>query len=180
VPEKLRRIFIATLIVGLLGTMWDLAGVRYFRGARVNGQPFTSTNLYPTVDYELRAAYSWADKNLPQDAVIQHNPVRFRRALDFGLYSHAETGVADMDARLFGAPKAAVLRRIRTIAPVFAGPMPRRDVASRLHSAGVDYLVVTAIDPVWATIGGPPSDWTCVYRSRDVCLARVGRGETKP
>jgi hypothetical protein len=178
IPRRLNRIFLAMVVVGLLGTAWDLAGLRFYHGARVNGRPFTFTNQYPKLDFELRAAYAWADGHLPRNAIVQHNPLRFRRALDFGLYGRGRVAVADPDARLFGAPQSAVVERILLLAPLFERPMPRPEAVRRLQRAGVDYVMVTSIDPVWRAAGHPPAGWGCVYRTPDVCMARVASGET--
>lgn len=178
VPHRLGRIFLAMIGVGLLGTAWDVAGLRFFHGARVNGQRFTSTNQYPDVDFELRAAYAWADGHLPRQAIVQHNPVRFRRALDFGLYGHGRVAVADTDARLFGAPQPEVVERIRLIAPLFLRPVPTPEAEDRLRSAGVDYLMMTSNDPVWAALRGPPPGWACIYRTPHVCVGRIAAKET--
>jgi hypothetical protein len=173
VPPRLRRVFVGLVVVGLLGTAWDLAGLRFFHGALVNGRPFSFANQYPRVDLEQRAAYQWAAGHLPRDAIVQHNPVRFKRALDFGLYGHGRVAVADVDARLFGAPQTGVIERVRLIAPLFLRPIPQSEAVRRLQLAGVDYLMTTSLDPVWGAARNPPPGWTCVYRTPHVCIARV-------
>ena len=127
-------------------------------------------NAHPEVDYDSRGAYEWINRTLPASVIVQHNPKQAYRALDFGLYGDRPVGVADVEAKLFGADDQAVQQRIATVTPIFERPMPDLEVRERAASAGVGGLLLTSADPLWQAGGGPPRDWTCQYRSAHSCV----------
>lgn len=175
-PERRLRAIgpVATLALalGLAATIWDVAGLRFVR------PPFVPTSFGALIadrpdDDDQRAAYEWATRHLPAQAVIQHDPALHRRSFDFGLYGTHRTGVADREAQLFGARPADVAARIATLAPIFRTPMAPADMARRARMARVDYLLFVARDPVWARAGGPPPGVRCLYRQPLACLVAV-------
>ena len=122
--------------------------------------PWTSKGGYyafmyadPATERALRGAYGWADANLPAGAVLQHDPTR-SRAFDFALYGSHPVAVADGYGSLFGADTTKVARRIAALAPIFAGTLPAAEVRSRALAAGIDDIVVSAADPVFAQADG--------------------------
>jgi hypothetical protein len=159
----------AALALGLAATVWDMAGLRltcpYFFAGFVN--------THPAVDYDARGAYQWADRNLPGQVVMQHNPTGNARAMDFGLYSDRPVAVADSDARLFGASQTAVQARISSLQPIFDRALPRAELRERAARSGVSAILLTSLDPLWRAHGAPPGDWTCEYRSVDSCIMLV-------
>lgn len=105
--------------------------------------------------------------------MLQQSPVP-RRVFDFGLYGLQPTGVADAEARLFGAPPEAVASRLADVAPIFRDRLDGAEVRRRAEAAGIGALVVTAQDAPWS---GPDS-W--VWRSQAVYadpLVRILRVE---
>jgi hypothetical protein len=90
--------------------------------------------------------------------------------MDFGLYSDRPVAVADGDARLFGAAEPAVASRLTLLTPIFQRPMPTSELRQRAAAAGVGGLLLTSIDPLWRSAGGPPPGWTCQYRSARSCV----------
>ena len=101
----------ALLALGLAAVLWDVVGLRFIR------PPYIATSEGDLIaarvdDDDQRAAYEWANLNLPPQVIIQHNPALHRRMFDFGLYGTHRTGVADRDATLFGASAADVTARI--------------------------------------------------------------------
>jgi hypothetical protein len=168
----------ATLVLGLMATAYDLTGLRFIRPPRFMTQ-MDYINRYPDMDAQLRHAYVALDQTIPHSAVVQHNPVLAERVLDFGLYGHNRVAVADSQAQLFGASKAQVEIRIARLAPLFERAMPFADARRIAHADGVDYLVVTSLDPAWQIAGHVPDDWPCIYRSRDVCVAPVSTVKEK-
>jgi hypothetical protein len=131
---------------------------------------FTSA---PELTHELRAAYGWAARNLPEGATLQHNANLTRRSLDFGLYGRHWPAVADREANLFGASRQAVDQRLAQLAPIFSGRALPQDLLNRSANARIDYLLFTAKDRVWRAQGGPPTGLACVYRSTLLCIARA-------
>ena len=158
------------LLLGSLGTAWDIVGLRLIREPWFPVEPVETNNSPPT-SYALRTAYGWANKNLPDNALIQHNPAITQRSLDFGLYSHHWPAIADEQAHLFGSGAQATAARMRLVKPIFAGPLSARSIAQRARSSRIDYLLFASRDPVWRLHGGPPLP--CIYRSALVCIAPV-------
>jgi len=156
----------AALALGLATMVWDMAGLR------LRCPEFSAgfVNAHPAVDYDSRGAYQWIDRTVPADVLIQHDPAAGPRALDFGLYSDRPVAVADGDARLFGAPEPAVRSRVAILAPIFQRPMPAGELRQRAAEAGVGGLLLTSVDPLWRSTGGPPAGWTCQYRSAHSCV----------
>ncbi len=162
---------LALMLVGYGTTAYGLFWLRAFPAA---GFPDTAfINARPDVDRALRDAYEWAAANLPLDAVLQHGPAA-PRVFDFGLYGRQRVGVADADAMLFGAAKAAVFGRIHDLLPVFASTLAPSEVRVRAGAARVDALVVSAQDPVW----DDPASWVwsskAAYANPRVRIIRVG------
>lgn len=163
------------LILGLAGTAWDLVGLRVIRPPWFPTRPLQADNNR-AMTLDLRTAYGWADRHLPAGVILQHNPARAQRVLDFGLYSHHWPAVADEQAHLFGASRAAVMARIALLQPIFGGPLSPAALAARSRHARVDYLLLTNNDPVWRAEGGPPHALSCVYRTVRICIAPVPKG----
>lgn len=172
--RRLSPLTIGLLVLGLAGTIWDLAGLRVIRAPAFPTRPL-ELNAIPALDYELRAAYRWADAHLPPDATLQHNPSRQHRAFDFGLYGHHWPAVADSEATLFGASKKLVVDRMTILKPVFDEAILPADLARRANAARADYLLFTRMDPVWRLSGGPPASVTCLYRNSSVCIAPLSK-----
>lgn len=141
-----RRTLAALWLIGCATTLYGLVELRIFRTSGDAG--VRSINARPDIDHALRDAYAWAGANLPADLVLQHDPTP-PRVFSFGLYGRQPVGVADQDARLFGASDEAVSRRIVLLLPVFAGALDDADLRRRVAEAGIGALVVSAQDPVW-------------------------------
>lgn len=161
-------------ILGCFGSIYDIVAQRLARPSLVHTWPI-SQNREPAIDYDLRAAYGWADRVLPDGATIQHNPASQKRVFDFGLYGGHWPAVADHEAGLFGASQRAVDARMRVLAPVFDGRSTADDMALRARSVGADYLLFTATDPAWRN--GPPLP--CLYRTTKLCIADMRAKETR-
>lgn len=174
--DKLVVLLLGSL--GLITTLADATGLRAVREPALR-TTLAFTNRHPAMDAELRLAYHWANRNLPDDAVIQHNPAIDARAIDFGLYGRHRTGVADGVAELFGADPTRVDQRVAIIAPAFTRPEPPAATRQRLAAIGADTILLTSRDPLWQRAGGPPSQWACLYRTATVCIAQPGRLEQR-
>jgi hypothetical protein len=147
------------LVLGYCTTLYAFVSLRAF--VEMPLEP--KSRLFvaaPASDRELRMAYRWADDHLPLSIVLQHNPRPDRRAVSFGMYSRHPVGVSDGYGELFGAREAPVDERLRKLYPLFMTTLSDADVAARARSEGIDALVVTEGDPVWAD----RSSW--VWRNR--------------
>ncbi|WP_313808777.1 hypothetical protein [Sphingobium sp.] len=176
--RRLHPLAIGLLVLGSVGTAWDLFGLRLIRPPLFPVRPIEVNNSPPTA-YALRQAYGWADDHLPGQAIIQHNPAITLRVLDFGLYGHHWPAVADEQANLFGSGAKAAADRMALLKPIFNRPLPAQDIIRRAASARIDYLLFAARDPIWRLHGGPPAAFPCVYRSPLICIAPIA-GETRP
>ncbi len=140
-------LIVVTAALGLAGVACDLIGLRAFHALGLEGEPGMRRDA--GLDRELRAAYTWLDGNVARSTVVQHNPDA-ERALAYGLYGRFRVAVSDRhNARLFGAPDAAIARRLGDLVPVFASSMPAEQARRRLAGHRVDIAVVTAADPAW-------------------------------
>jgi hypothetical protein len=148
--QRLRQaspLIVVPAALGLAGVAYDLIGLRAFHVLGLQGEPGMRRDA--GLDRELRAAYTWLDRNVARSSVVQHNPDA-ERALAYGLYGRFRVAVSDRhNARLFGAPDAAIARRLGDLIPVFAAPMPPEEARRRLIDHQVDIAVVTAADRVW-------------------------------
>jgi hypothetical protein len=170
--RRIKPFALFLLILGASATIWDLAGLRVIRPPYFPMRTLEFTSA-PELTHELRAAYGWAARNLPEGATLQHNANLTRRSLDFGLYGRHWPAVADREANLFGASRQAVDQRLAQLAPIFSGRALPQDLLNRSANARIDYLLFTAKDRVWRAQGGPPTGLACVYRSTLLCIARA-------
>jgi hypothetical protein len=152
--ERLRLpgLIAALLLLGYATTLYGFAGMRAYPASGVPS--FAFLNGRPDIDRALRTAYTWAGTHLPRTRVLQHAPGA-PRVFDFGLYGGQPVGVADREARLFGASQAAVAERLAQVEPIFRDALDGDEVRRRATAAGIDALVVTAQDAPWAN----PDSW---------------------
>lgn len=162
------------LCLGLVGTAWDIVGLRVIRAPFLPVRPIELNNA-PPISHALRDAYGWANRHVPTNAIIQYNPTITARGIDFGLYGHNWPAVADFQANLFGAAQGQVNDRLAVVAPIFSRPLSLVEIAQRARKARIDYLLFTARDPVWRLRRAPPVGLSCVYRTALVCIAPVVR-----
>ncbi|NML89204.1 MULTISPECIES: hypothetical protein [unclassified Sphingobium] len=174
--RKLHPMALALLALGSAGTAWDLFGMRLIRLPLFAVRPIGLNNS-PSTSYAQRQAYEWADRHLPPDAVLQHNPSITLRAVDFGLYGRHWPAVADEQAYLFGAGVKATADRMASLSPIFTRPLPAQDTLRRVRTAHIDYLLFAQRDPIWRRHGGPPAAFPCVYRSQFICIAPVPKAD---
>ncbi|MEE7503585.1 hypothetical protein [Methylobacterium mesophilicum] len=158
------------LALGYATTLYGFVGMRAYPAS--DRPAFARLAGHPDIDRSLRAAYTWAGTHLPRDLVMQQSPVP-RRVFDFGLYGLQPTGVADAEARLFGAPPEAVAARLADVAPIFRDILDGAAVRRRAAAAGIGALVITAQDAPWSS----PDSWVwrspAVYADPRVRILRV-------
>ena len=140
----------ALAVAAALGLATTVYGLFWLRAFVTLGPPHAVFfNRRPDVDLAKRHAYEWAARSLSHDTVLQANPGA-RRVFDFGLYGRNRTGVADGEAMLFGASATAVTARLDSVEPMFVAAQPAAAIRHGATAAGIDALVVSAEDPVWA------------------------------
>jgi hypothetical protein len=134
--------------IGVCGVVYDLVMLRAFHATKmvVPGGNITA----PHVELELRRAYEWLNAHVSRQTVTQHNPDA-SRVFASALYGRQRVGVSDLHtAYLLGAARHAVRGRLEQLMPIFKEALPAADVAARARYHGIDVLVISAIDPVWA------------------------------
>ncbi len=170
--KRLPTLIVVFAATGYLTTAYALVMMRAYRAVPLVAER-RFINAHPMTDRALRTAYVWAARHLPRRMVLQHNPTT-ARAFDFGLYGANRVAVADSFAGLYGAPQAAVLQRFNEVFPIFAVSSPPSAVRARAAANGIDALIVTADDPVWAN----RTSWVWrarpVYASPSVRIVPVG------
>jgi hypothetical protein len=164
--------FRALLLVGALGNVWDMVGMRVIRPPLFD-TIWPELNADPANDYAQRTAYAWAQAHLPADWVLQHNALLHYRRFAFGLYGGHRVAISDGEATLFGASRPAAWARIHILAPVFEADIPAARRYAIARGEGVDALVFTDLDPMWQKSGDMPADMPCRYRDAHVCIAAV-------
>jgi hypothetical protein len=160
---RVRRAAIAMLVLGALGTVYQVIDFRlyfylYDRGL-VTG-PVSVLDPDRQVGrrtFALRSAYEEISASLPQNAVVQYNPL-VTAYIPHLLYSgrNAAIGLPNCGAN-FGGDPARCRERTAVIVPLFS--RPSADDFARLDnicgSFGIDVLVATDLDPAWAK----PDSW---------------------
>jgi hypothetical protein len=95
-------------------------------------------------------AWQWLDKTLPSGSVVQQWPGG-TRSVDFALYGHFPTALADEEnASLYGASDALIRQRSDLLAPIFDNPALTLDsVRRRCAPFAIRALIVTSDDAVF-------------------------------
>jgi hypothetical protein len=156
-PVRLRRdraivtTWAVLLLIGYGTTLYALFGLRFY-AALTTPCSIRCSAADPAIHRQLRDAYGWLGRHTPPSEVAQARPGPYR-VFDFGLYGRNRVGVADSEAMLFGASRAAVKGRIAVLSPIFTTAMPPAEAAARASSQGVEILIAKATDPAWAARG---------------------------
>ncbi len=102
------------------------------------------------------AGWEWLNRTLPKGSVVEERP-DIKRAISYGLYGRFPQALADEEnARLYGASNELVESRMAMLAPIFSDSrLSFEQVRTRAREDGVDALVLTARDPVFAD----PQSW---------------------
>jgi hypothetical protein len=176
-PAETRRwtvgpaLLAATLLVGYVTTAYLLFSVRAYEVLPLKPKLRYIASGGET-ERSLREAYGWANRNLPKHAVLQHDPAR-PRSFAFGLYSRHQVSLSDGFASLYGADTDAVETRMRALIPMFQTILPTAEIRATAAANGIDDLVVTIDDPIWAQPGSFVWRATPVYASDRVRIIPV-------
>lgn len=136
-----------SLTLGYLALFSAVAQIRLY---------FPHDYMRATLSDEM-TAWSWLDAHLARGAVVQPSPYD-GRAYGQGLYGRFPAPLADRhNARLFGASKAEIERRIDRVGPLFSDiALSYEEMTRRAAEFGVDALIVSSRDAVFAA----PEAWT--------------------
>jgi len=162
VPRQ-RHMVMAFLILGALGTVYDLTLTRLYPVLADHGAVPPLDWMSPDREfgkrtYASRLAYEWAQSMTPETAIIQFNPKVVFQETPALLYSDRRYVASDTrcnttfggDPRLCGP----IVSRIEEIYPLLGQPTvpDLRDVCLNLP---IDLIVVKDTDPVW----NDPTSW---------------------
>ncbi|WP_447983294.1 hypothetical protein [Nitrospira sp. Nam74] len=147
------------LVILLLGTapvlydvvmmkLYPMSGDLQLPGYRMHG--FLDEQDLGRRYYDFRQAYQWIDNELPQSAVLQHNPNVYID-LPSGLYGYRQVVAADdVYGTLFGVPPGMYHPVMNAVAPVFSSGSTDVKAASEIcRRFGITALVVKDTDPIW-------------------------------
>ena len=143
-----RPAFYALFGMGWVTVMYTAFAMRLYPFVTVNkAARFIAADTATARD--LRVAVDWVSGHLPPSAVVQQNPTA-KRTFAFGTYGHNPIGVADTFSSLYGADPSDVTARIELLRPIFETSLPLSDIGRRAAAIGINDIVITAADPVWA------------------------------
>lgn len=153
-----RTLLIATLVLGLAGTLYELCVVRSFPLlADVTQVPRAKwlSNDHKIGDrtYALRQFYESLKDRLPQTAIIQHNPDTDPGDVPYGLYADHQLAAETLGCgTVFGGDPGSCGRIIRRINDLFETPRAadRVDINKACTDLSINVLITQDTDPVWA------------------------------
>jgi hypothetical protein len=154
------RVFAAVLaVLGLAGTAYEAMGLRLGNFDRHFSFGNASTRYRAA---QMEAAYAWLARSSPRNAIVLHNPtVEFE--IFHALYGHRQTILSDhYNGTLCGINDSMYNKLAVPLGKLFSDDATEEDFGKIPGSFDVDFVVVTASDPIWSRA----SSW--VWQSRPV------------
>ena len=146
--RPMRPAVYAMVVIGWATVLYTAVFMRVYPFVTVNkASRFIAAD--PATARDLRVAVDWVSTHLEPTMVLQQNPTP-KRTFAFGVYGRNPIGVADTFSSLYGADPDAVIARIEALRPVFETSLPISEIGRKAAAVGIDDIVVTAADPVWA------------------------------
>ena len=156
-PQQfLRSVISLAILIGVLGSCWRVAVLRFIlpiadRGAAKASNPHVAA--LPHKAYLAYLSYAELNRRIPQSAVVQFNPQddwNFWKNVDYANVNRQTAIAGDKlwcGAEL-GGDQSGCPAMLSAIVPVFdGGTAPQaRAVCSAWH---IDYLIATVYDPAW-------------------------------
>jgi len=154
-PQTPRRgLLIALIVLGAAGTVFDVAMLRSYpllsdRGAVPFLNWMTADRQLGRRTYDVREAYEWAQRRIPPDALVQHDPNVALQDTPAGLYADRQSAAFDMDcmSTFGGDPRecAPVAQRLKAL--FSADPPESLDQVCR--DMPFDIILAKDTDPAW-------------------------------
>lgn len=146
-----RKIFAYLIVIGILTTIFSLFQLRTWPiliDSGITGVPFMRSNIHlGKRSYAARQAYEYIRDNLPEDVIVQYNPlVRIDRPS--GLYGSRQMVAADHSA--FGVPAETFQALKNEVSMIFQNPnndWPSIDQNCQQHH--IDVIILNDLDPLW-------------------------------
>lgn len=149
---KNEKVLVCLMIIGMMTTLFSMSLLRFWPMLLDAGMTGVPARLSPDTrlgrrTYAARQAYAYIRDNLPEDAIVQYDPLK---AIDrpSGLYGTRQMAIADHSS--YGAPPQGFQTLKAEIAPIFqnaSNNWPRIDQICGEHA--LDVIVLNDLDPVW-------------------------------
>lgn len=153
VSPGLKRLMVPLLVIGVAGSLYEIVILRVFpimSDANMVTKYFwlSTDDALGRRTYALRQAYEQLRKQLPADAVVQHNPDAVPNDLYFGLYAGRQAAADTSKCGAgFGGDAAACAPIHSRLQDLFAGREADPDRICR--DLSIDILVVKDTDGIW-------------------------------
>jgi hypothetical protein len=157
---------LATLMLGVAGTAYQAAALRFYvpladAGKVERSEHFLGTLGFGERAYWFREGFSRLDRLASPAASVQYNPVGSELLLSH-LYSTHQAAMGDFDCGSgFGGDRKACEKAFPYFDTVFNGPeyVKKWDLNAFCNDFHVDVLVATTTDPVWQD----PESWVWTH-----------------
>lgn len=169
------------MAVGIATTVFSLFLLRFWPmmiDAGVTGVP---VDLSPDTQlgkrtYTARQAYEYVRNNLPQDAIVQYNPL-IQQDRPSGLYGSHQMVVADHSA--YGAPARKLQSMKEDIGSIFQKADNNwADIDPNCKWNAIDVIILKDLDPLWQNLTGlireRPPLYRNAYNAVFVCGKKAG------
>ena len=157
ITRNRRALIVATLVLGLAGSIYELLKVRFVALASDMGATVPMAWLTPDRNlgartYALRQLYEDLKQRTPSKAVFQHNPNINPDDPFHGMYADRQLAAESLTCGVvFGGDAALCVNMIGKIDAIFENPAASN--ATRIDDIcaefGINVLVVKDTDPVW-------------------------------
>ena len=141
------------MIIGLLGTCYDAVAFRFGMFDERSGRfAVLSDEEYRTHAAQMHDALAWVAENTPRAAIVQHNPGAPGSAdgILASYYQRRQVVLSDWNLGTeFGVSDEMYWRVLHTIAPIFVKGVALSTALTAIDAGHIDYVLVTARDPVW-------------------------------
>jgi hypothetical protein len=162
-PKQWVRRFAAVLVVlGLLGTFYEIIGIRFGTLDGVIGAWSFGTAEDRFEAAKMADAYMWLTRNTPRTAIIQHNPLVNTDIFQL-LYGHRQAVLSDTNnGTLYGINEAMYNKLAVPLGKLFSVDATEENLVDTTSSFHIDFVVATANDPMWSR----SSSW--VWQARPI------------
>jgi len=144
--RRWKRILVVLIAVGIASTGYQVLKLRLHEPVfdLVRG------GAHGRETAALRTAYEWIDQHLPRDAVIQYSPLERAPASFNGLYGNRQVVYDETYAYTYGVPEWLYGPVKADLARVWSPTVAVDSVDILCARYGIDAVVVTAADTLWA------------------------------
>jgi hypothetical protein len=163
---------VAAMIVGLLGTGYDAAALRFgMYDERTGRFAVLSSENYRVHAARVQDALAWIVKNTRPAAIVQYNPEGWGPSTGVlaSYYQRRQVILSDWNlGAQYGISDGMYAHLLHSITPIFAKGARLSDVVAAIDAAGIDYVVVTARDPIWNDAISWPNSVDPIYANAEV------------